>query len=105
MIYLSFDVVSLFTKVPIDEALQVVSTALQNDSSLSDRTAIPIETICNLVELCLKSTYFQFENNFYKQIEGASMGSPLSPVIANLYMEYFESLALESWNQCNLNYG
>ena len=27
---------------------------------------------------------------FYEQVEGAAMGSPLSPVVANLYMEAFE---------------
>ena len=33
---------------------------------------------------------------FYKQLQGAAMGTPLSPVIANIYMEYFESLAIPS---------
>ena len=33
---------------------------------------------------------------FYKQVHGAAMGSPVSPVIANIYMEYFESLAIPS---------
>ena len=33
---------------------------------------------------------------FYKQLQGAAMGSPLSPIIANIYMEYFESLAISS---------
>ena len=94
--FVSFDVVSLFTKVPITEALTVVSHLLRKDSTLNDRTAIPTDTICSLIELCLRSTFFQFEDHFYLQSEGAAMGSPLSPIIANLYMEYFESLALES---------
>ena len=33
---------------------------------------------------------------FYKQLQGAAMSSPVSPVIANIYMEYFESLAIPS---------
>ena len=33
---------------------------------------------------------------FYKQLQGAAMGSPCLPVIANIYMEYFESLAIAS---------
>ena len=33
---------------------------------------------------------------FYEQLQGAAMGSPVSPVIANIYMEYFESLAIPS---------
>jgi hypothetical protein len=33
---------------------------------------------------------------FYGQTDGVAMGSPLSPVIANFYMEDYERLALES---------
>ena len=36
-----------------------------------------------------KSTYFPLEVQLYKQVEGAPVGSPLSPVLADLYMEYW----------------
>ena len=36
---------------------------------------------------------FCFNKKFYKQLQGAAMGSCL-PIIANIYMEYFESLAI-----------
>ena len=94
-IMVSFDVVNLFTKVPITEALETISTLLSQDDSLEDGTAIPAEDICSLTELCLRSTYFQFQDRFFEQIDGAAMGSPLSPVVANLYMEAFETRALE----------
>ena len=93
---ISFDVTSLFTKVPIEEALQVISTRLTQDDTLEDRTAIPIADICALTELCLRSTYFSFDATFFEQVEGAAMGSPLSPIVANLYMEAFEERALKS---------
>ena len=41
-----------------------------------------------LLEFCLKNTYFSFQDQFYEQVEGAAMGSPGSPIVANLYMEY-----------------
>ena len=37
---------------------------------------------------------FSFQGNFFKQLHGAAMGSPCSPMVANIYMEYFEELAL-----------
>ena len=37
---------------------------------------------------------FCFNRKFYKQLQGATMGSPVSNVIANIYREYFESLAI-----------
>ena len=42
------------------------------------------------------TTYFSFWRNFIEQKEGSAMGSPISAVVANLYMELFEELALET---------
>ena len=49
-----------------------------------------VEDIILLLEFCLKNTYFSFQGQFYEQVEGAAMGSPVSPIVANLYMEYLE---------------
>ena len=46
--------------------------------------------------ICLRSTYFVFQGQYYEQTEGAAMGSPLSPIIANIYMEHFETRAFET---------
>ena len=93
---ISFDVSNLFTQVPIEEALRVVTEKLSMDESLKDGTSIPTSHLVQLIELCLRTTYFQFEDKFYEQSEGAAMGSPLSPVIANLYMEHLEETALQT---------
>ena len=52
--------------------------------------------MCDLIQGCLDSNYFIYEEQLYKQTEGLAMGSSLSPVIANLYMEDFEETALET---------
>ena len=44
----------------------------------------------------LNYTCFVFQGQYYEQIEGAAMGSPLSPIVANIFMEYFETKALET---------
>ena len=93
---ISFDVVSLFTQVPVDEALHVLEERLNGDQTLEERTSIPVAQVIHLTELCLRSTFFQFENHFYEQTDGAAMGSPLSPIIANLFMEYIEEKAITS---------
>ena len=48
-----------------------------------------IDRIAELLDLCLRSTYFSYRGEFYEQREGAAMGSPVSAVVANLYMEFF----------------
>ncbi|XP_046382334.1 uncharacterized protein LOC124153280 [Ischnura elegans] len=79
----SFDVVSLFTKVPLKETLQLLSARFN-------------AKIVNLFQHVLTSTYFQFRGEFYEQTDGVAMGSPLSPAIANFFMEDFEERALST---------
>ena len=80
----------------MDLALNIIKDLLEKDEKLNDRTVLSVQNIIDLVELCLHNTYFSFQNKFYDQIEGAAMGSPISPIVANLYMEYFERKALVS---------
>ena len=92
----SFDVKNLFTNVPINEVMSRVQVLLDADESLEDRTTMSPATICQLTELCLRTTYFEFQEEFYEQVDGAAMGSPLSPVITNIFMEDFEQEALNT---------
>ena len=79
----TFDVVSLITWVPVEETLWVISIFLIQDNTLDEWTTIPVTDICELIELCFCSTYFMFENKFFRQVEIAAMGSPLLPILAN----------------------
>ena len=82
--------------MPINGSVQVIHNLLKNDTTLEERTAMDADRIAELVEVCLRSTYFCFQDKFYQQKESAAMGSPVSAVVANLYMEFFETLALSS---------
>ena len=85
----SFDVVSLFTKVPVDDLLDFLKDELENfDMPISP------SKILDLIKLCIKDCKFSFDSNFYKQKFGMAMGNPLSPVLSNLYMEFFEAKIL-----------
>ena len=92
----SYDVTSLFTSVPIDPALNVIKDLLEKDEKLNERTVLSVQDIIELLGFCLHNTYFSFQNKFYEQVEGVPMGSPVSPIVANLYMESFERKALMS---------
>ena len=92
----SHDVSALFTSVPIDPVLNIIKDLLDKDTTLKERTVMEIGDIILLLEFCLKNTYFSFQGQFYEQVEGAAMGSPVSPIVANLYMEYLEQKALST---------
>ena len=95
-ILISHDIVSLFTNVPIQEALNVIKTRLENDTTLKDRTNLDVHDIMDLLQFVCSKTYFVFNGELYEQCFGTAMGSPLSPILANLYMEHIEQLALET---------
>ena len=59
----SFDVKSLFTSIPLELAIESVKEALTN---YSDELPIPKEKVIDLLTLCLHSTYFQYDGNFYQ---------------------------------------
>ena len=92
----SLGVVSLFTREPTDETLTLVQDKLAAHPLLEKRTCIPIDNLMEMLTFYVETTYFGMGSDIYRQEEGLAMGSPLSPVLANIYMEYFEEMALGS---------
>ena len=85
----SFDVVSLFTKVPVDDLLEYLEEELErHDIPLS------VENLISLIRLCIKDSKFCFNGEFFVQKFGMAMRNPLSPVLSNIYMEFFETKLL-----------
>ena len=54
----SFNVVSLFTKIPVDLAIKVAKKRLREDVSLNKRTTLPVEFLIDLLSFCHNKTYF-----------------------------------------------
>ena len=90
----SYNVTALFTSIPIPSALDITKKKLEQDAELSKRTIKPADTILELLDFCLNNTYFVFQGTFYEQTRGAAMGSPISPIIANIFMKAFEHRAI-----------
>ena len=76
----SFDVVSLFTAIPVDKACDYIRKKLEGDSSLHSRTKLDIEDIISLLNFVLSNNYFVYNDTMYKQIHGCAMGSLVSLV-------------------------
>jgi hypothetical protein len=66
----SFDIVLLFTKVPIKETMDLLGCHFEED-------------VLGLFRHTLTTSYFTVNGQFYGQTDGVAMGSPLSPIIAN----------------------
>jgi hypothetical protein len=86
-ILVSFDVVSLFTSVPVNE----LKVALNSHIDTLNINPVVKSDLVNLLNLCIDQNYFSFNNKIYTQQDGLSMGSPLSPVLADFFMSYLEA--------------
>ncbi|XP_072051687.1 uncharacterized protein [Amphiura filiformis] len=93
----SYDVSALFTSIPPDDVLKAVTNSLINDPNLSERTNLNVEQLSELVDICLNTAYFSYKGQYYKQIHGCVMGSPLSPIGIDIRMEEFEQYVLKNF--------
>jgi hypothetical protein len=92
-VLVSLDVNSLFTNVPSDLAGIKTRWLL-----ICNNTRIPLTEFLLAIQFVLSSTYFTFGNVIFKQIFGMPMGSPLSPILADIVMQDLEKKALNSLN-------
>lgn len=83
----SFDVKNLFTSIPTDELLLKVNELINNSDNLNQTEK---NELLALIKTCLNQNYFMFNSKFYKQTDGLPMGSPLSPLMAEIFMNCFE---------------
>ena len=88
----SFDVESLYTNIPITDALLVIIDLLNNDTTLQDGTNLLPDQISELLEFLLRTTFFKGE--FHQQTDGVAMGGPASSIVAEIYMISIETTVL-----------
>ena len=92
----SYDVTALFTSVPVDPALGIIKDLLEKDSTLKERTVLPVKEIILLWKFLSQKYFLSFQGQYYEQVEGVAMGSLVDPIVSNIYMEYIEQKALST---------
>ena len=89
----TLDVSSLYTNIPNHEGLLAVAEHLRTDP---DKQKIGPHLL-KLLQLVLHSMSFSFNGDHYLQIGGTAMGTSVAPNYANLFMDRFETKALDNW--------
>ena len=99
---LSFDVESLFTNIPTLETIEIIlkKAYKRNRKYFHGLTR---EELRELLIICTQESHFQFNNEFFDQVDGVSMGSPLGPLFANIFMADFEEKHMEKLEQLGVN--
>ena len=86
--FVSFDVESLFTNVPLSRTLNIIVDRIYKDNLIS--TTLNKHTLKKLILDCCSKTAFSFDNKFYEQTDGVFMGSSLGLVLTNIILTKFE---------------
>ena len=88
----SFDIASLFTNIPIDKTIEIVSNYLFANCMYFE--GFDRWQFTKLLSLSVKNCHFIFNGRIYQQIDGVAMGSPLGPLFANIFLSFYE----KSWS-------
>ena len=93
--FISFDVESVFTNVPLDYKINIILTRIYDESELYAN--VSKKEMKELLLLCTKKAHFTFNNEIHQQYDGVAMGSPLGPKIAGIFMVELEKSLIPNW--------
>ena len=84
----SFDVVSLYTNIPLLETIKIISDTIYSDISCKV-PPFPKLIFEKLLTIATQGM-FMYNGILYKQTDGVAMGSPLGPSLANFFLGHLE---------------
>ena len=85
----SFDVESLYINIPVSEAIEIALDEHYKKPTKVD-CALNRDQMRKLLNLAVRDIPFRFFNDQYCQVDGVAMGSPLAPILADLFMTKME---------------
>ena len=65
---------------------ETIQICLEKLYSLPDPPTLPRAALHKLLEFATKKSHFLFDDQYYDQIDRVAMGSPLGPVLANIWV-------------------
>ena len=87
-VLISYDICSLFTSIPFNETIGLaVKLIFDNNPNIK----ITKKDLKKLFEFVTSGTHIFFDGNYFDQINGVATGSPLGPVLANLFMGFYKN--------------
>ena len=92
--FVSFDVKSLFTNVPLNKTIQVILDRVYKDKVIA--TTLKKRSLKKLIKDTCSKTAFMYDGIVYEQIDGVSMGASLGPVLANIIMTELENVVVDN---------
>lgn len=97
----SYDVQSLFTNIPTIETIEIILNEVFKDG-IQKFHDLNRRQLKKLLVICIQESHFQFNGEFYDQVDGVAMGSPLGPLFANIFMKHFEEKNMKKLEKLGL---
>jgi hypothetical protein len=85
----SFDVENLYTNIPVHECIELALDVMYKSKKPID-LRFDRKTMKKLFQLSVNSIPFRFFEDNYLQQDGVAMGSPLAPLLADIFMNKIE---------------
>ena len=82
----SFNITNLYTNVPIKETIQTLEHLLRHNNTPETH----IHEIITLTKIITEQNYFTYNNKIYTQTDGLPMGSPISGILAEIFIHNIE---------------
>ncbi|CAF4553994.1 unnamed protein product, partial [Rotaria sp. Silwood2] len=99
-LFCTIDVADLYTMVPQIEGVLALKKMLDY-LKLKQVAGLKIETIIRLSRFVMQNNYFSYDGQYYHQIRGGAMGSPLTLTVANCYMFFYEQQIIKQIHNSN----
>ena len=85
----SFDVKLLFANIPLDRTVDIILQRILDNQEI--QTTMTKKEPKELLILFTKNVHFTFSGKAFVQTDGLAMGSPLRPVLADIFLVEFEN--------------
>ena len=85
MFMCSFDVVSLFSNIPLEENIKICLDSLYRDPTICP-PPLPEKLIRKMFFKATTEVGLSFDGIMYRQVDGVAIGSPLGPILANVFV-------------------
>ena len=95
---LTYDIKDVYVSIPIEETLTITKSKLLENNDMQTT-----QQIITLKKLILSQNYFTFQNKICQPEKGGSMGSPVSSIIAEIFLQHFEDMHIKLLDTKNIS--
>jgi retron-type reverse transcriptase len=84
----------MFTNVDNTKTIRCIKKRLKENDNWKSETKLDVKDIIYLLKLATDYNYFYHDGHHHRQNNGTPIGSPISPIFADFFVQLFENATL-----------